>query len=121
LTIPHESYNVVFVAEVLGGFEQAVLLTVLRLGPDAYGRAVWIGVCDRLEREVATGAVHATLARLERKGLLSSQLAEGGEIRAGRPRRFYRIEPSGMRALNDARRAVSALWRGVKLPLKGTV
>jgi PadR family transcriptional regulator, regulatory protein PadR len=120
LTSRVESYIVVFMAEVLGAFEQAVLLTVLRLGRDAYGRAVWSGVCERLERDVAAGAVHATLARLERKGLLSSELAEGTEIRAGRPRRFYRVEPGGVRALNDARRAVDALWRGVGRPLKGT-
>ena len=106
-------------AEVLGTFEQAVLLAVLRLGSSAYGRAIFNEVQARLEREVAAGAVHATLVRLEEKGLLSSGLGPGTEVRAGRPRRFYRVDPSGVRALNDARAAAHALWRGFKWPLKG--
>jgi PadR family transcriptional regulator, regulatory protein PadR len=107
------------VAEVLGNFEQAVLLAVRRLGSDAYGRAIFNEVETRLERGVAAGAVHATLVRLEEKGLLSSALGPGTEIRAGRPRRYYRLNASGVRALNDARAAVHTLWRGFKWPLKG--
>jgi DNA-binding PadR family transcriptional regulator len=109
------------VAEVLGTFEQAVLLAVLRLRSGAYGRAVLHEVQVRLEREVAAGAVHATLTRLEGKGLLSSRVGPGTEVRAGRPRRYYRLEPSGIRALNEARAAANILWRGVKWPVKGHV
>jgi PadR family transcriptional regulator, regulatory protein PadR len=104
---------------VLGGFEQAVMLAVLRLGTDAYGRAILVEVQARLERDVAAGAVHATLVRLERKELLSSHLGSGTEVRAGRPRRYYRLEPAGVRALNAARAAVTTLWRGFRSPLKG--
>src|SRR6266536_3401000 len=71
-------------ADVLGAFEQAVLLAVLRLDDDAYGRAILKEVQARLERDVAAGAVHATLERLERKGLLSSRLGSGTPVRAGR-------------------------------------
>src|SRR4030095_11779733 len=58
-------------ADTLGSFEQAVLLAILRLGENAYGRAVLNEVQVRLERDVAAGAVHATLERLERKGLVA--------------------------------------------------
>jgi PadR family transcriptional regulator, regulatory protein PadR len=105
------------VADVLGTFEQAVLLEVLRLGEDAYGRAVLKGVQSRLERDVAAGAIHATLERLEHKGLLSSRLGPGTPVRAGRPRRYYRVQPAGMRALDDARRTVNNIWRGLKWPV----
>ena len=63
--------------------------------------------------------MQATLGRLEIKGLLSSVLGTGGEVRAGRPRRYYRVEAAGRRALNDSRAAVENLWRGFKWPLKG--
>ena len=106
-------------ADVLGTFEQAVLLAVLRLGDDAYGRAILGEVQTRIERDVAAGAVHATLVRLEEKGLLSSSLGAGTEVRAGRPRRFYRLEATGIRALKDAQAATKTLWRGVRLPLRG--
>ena len=57
-------------ADVLGAFEQAVLLAIVRLREDAYGRAILKEVKTRLERDVAAGAVHATLERLEKKGLV---------------------------------------------------
>jgi PadR family transcriptional regulator, regulatory protein PadR len=105
-------------ADTLGVFEQAVLLALLRLGDDAYGRAIMKDVQERLEREVAAGAVHATLERLQRKALITSRLGSGTPVRAGRARRYYRIQPSGIRALNDAREAVDALWHGFRWPLQ---
>ena len=101
--------------DVPGLFEQAVLLAVARLRADAYGRAVVDEVATRLGRDVAVGAVHATLVRLERKGLLASALAPGTERRAGRPRRYYTLTPDGRRALSDARDAHARLWRGIRV------
>lgn len=107
-------------AEILGTFEQAVLLSVVRLGDEAYGRAILKDVNERLDRPITPGAVHATLDRLERKGMLASSLADGTEVRAGRPRRYYRLMPAGRRALNEARAAANRLWNGFKWPLRGT-
>jgi PadR family transcriptional regulator PadR len=104
-------------ADVLGAFEQAVLLAIVRLRTDAYGRAILKEVQARLVRNVAAGAVHATLERLQAKGLIGSRLGSGTPIRSGRARRFYRIQPAGVRALNDARAAVDTLWHGLKWPL----
>ena len=115
------AYNVGTMAEVLGAFEQAVMLAVVRLEEHAYGRAILKELQHRLQRDVAAGAVHATLERLEGKGLLASRLGSGTAIRGGRARRFYRVQPAGFRALNDARAAVDNLWHGLKWPLKGRV
>jgi PadR family transcriptional regulator len=106
-------------ADVLGAFEQSVLLAILRLKDEAYGRAILKEVKLRLEREVAAGAVHATLVRLEDRGLLTSRLGAGTAIRGGRARRFYKLRPAGLHALNDARAAIDNLWLGLKWPLKG--
>src|SRR5262245_56877407 len=104
-------------ADVLGAFEQAVLLSVLRLDDEAYGRAILKEVQGRLEREVAAGAVHATLDRLVQKDLLASRLGSGTPIRSGRARRYYRVLLAGIRALNDAREAVDSIWHGLTWPL----
>jgi DNA-binding PadR family transcriptional regulator len=104
-------------ADVLGAFEQAVLIAVMRLQGDAYGRAILKEVQARLDRDVAPGAVHATLSRLEQKKLLSSKLGPGTPIRAGRARRYYRLLPAGVRALNAARAAVDNIWSGLDWPL----
>jgi PadR family transcriptional regulator, regulatory protein PadR len=106
-------------ADVLGAFEQAVLLAIVRLDDEAYGRAILKEVQARLERSVAAGAVHATLERLEAKQLVASRLGSGTPVRAGRARRYYRLLPAGIRALNDARTAVNNIWHGLSFPLRG--
>jgi PadR family transcriptional regulator PadR len=106
-------------ADVLGSFEQAVLLALVRLGKDAYGRAILREVQSRLQRDVAAGAVYATLDRLEQKALISSRLAPGTKARAGRVRRYYSIEIPGVEALNEAKATVDSIWSGLQWPLKG--
>jgi len=117
-------YNADKLAEHLGIFEQAVLLALLRpqteLGKESYGRAILKEVQHRLGREVAAGAVYSTLERLEAKGLVSSELGPGTPVRGGRPKRHYRIEADGVRALNAVRTVTDRLWAGIHLPLKGT-
>ena len=95
-----------------------MLLTLIRLGKDAYGRAILHEVHRRLKRDVSAGAVYATLERLETKGLASSKLAPGTAIRGGRARRYFVPTGAGIRALNDARSATDSLWRGFARPLK---
>jgi PadR family transcriptional regulator PadR len=118
-------YNVDNVAEHLGAFEQAVLLSLVRprteLGREGYGRAILKEVEHRLEREISAGAVYATLDRLEKKEFVSSRLAPGTAARGGRPRRHYAIEAAGLRALHEAKSAADRLWAGVRLPMKGTI
>ena len=105
-------------AEVLGPFEQAVLLALVRLGADAYGRAVLNEVQTRLNRAVSAGAVYATLDRLEAKRLVSSTLAPGTPVRGGRARRYFALTGQGVRVLNEAKQVTEALWSGLRWPLK---
>jgi PadR family transcriptional regulator PadR len=104
--------------DVLGQFEQAVLVGLIHLGEDAYGRAILNEVQRRLHRDVSAGAVYATLERLETKGLVSSKLAPGTAIRGGRARRYFVPTGAGVRQLNDAKSAADNLWRGFAWPLK---
>ena len=95
-----------------------MLLALIRLGKDAYGRAILNEIQERLNRDVSAGAVYATLERLEAKGLASSRLAPGTAIRGGRARRYFAPTGAGVRALNDAKSATDILWRGLAWPLK---
>jgi PadR family transcriptional regulator PadR len=112
-------------ADVLGLFEQAVLLALVRprtaLGREAYGRAILNEVQLRLERKVTAGAVYATLDRLEQKGLVSSRLGPGTAARGGRPKRHYVVQAAGIRALNQSKASVDRVWAGISRPLKGAV
>src|SRR5205085_3572480 len=104
--------------DVIGPFEQAVLVALVRLGKDAYGRAILNEVQVRGQREVSAGAVYATLERLEGKGLASSKLAPGTAIRGGRARRYFSVTGAGIRRLNEAKTAANMLWHGLTWPLK---
>jgi DNA-binding PadR family transcriptional regulator len=106
------------VAELLGAFEQAVLLSVWRLADQAYGRAILRGVQSALQREVAAGAVYATLDRLEQKKFVDSHVEEGTPGRAGRVRHYYGLTVSGVKALNESKGALENMWRGAKWPLE---
>ena len=103
-------------SDLLGTFEQAVLLAIVRIGPDAYGRTVLHQVQQSLQREVSAGAVYTTLDRLHKRGLLHSSLAEGTPIRGGRSIRYYRVTAEGMRALNETHRTMTTMWKGFQLP-----
>jgi DNA-binding PadR family transcriptional regulator len=105
-------------ADIIGQFEQAVLVTLIHLGKDAYGRAILNEIQVRLNRDVSAGAVYATLERLETKGLVSSKLAPGTAIRGGRARRYFAPTGAGVRALKDAKSVTDSLWRGLAWPLK---
>jgi DNA-binding PadR family transcriptional regulator len=104
--------------EILGSFEQAVLVSILNLRDAAYGRAILRDVESRLSRKVVAGAVYATLDRLEAKGLTSSRLGPGTPERGGRPRRFFALQAKGVVALNRARRTTERIWNGVRWPLR---
>src|SRR6202165_4569882 len=104
-------------AETLGPFEQAVLLAIVRLGENAYGRAVHREGVERLERDVAAGGVFLTFGCLEKRKRALSRLGPGAEGRGGRPRRYYSGRPTGIRALNDSREVMDAIWHRMPKPL----
>src|SRR5438874_1956983 len=98
---------------ILGEFEQAVLLAILRLGLSAYGVPIRHDLNKRLGRSVSVGAVYTTLERLEAKGFVTSWTGGATDERGGRAKRFYRIEAPGLRALDEARTATRNLWAGL--------
>jgi DNA-binding PadR family transcriptional regulator len=106
-------------ADVLGLFEQAVLVAVLHLDGEGYGRTILKDVQRRLGREVTASAVYATLDRLEAKGLAASREGDATPERGGRARRHFTVTTAGLRSLDDARTASLSIWRGITLPLKG--
>ena len=106
-------------ADVLGVFEQAVLVAVARLRGEGYGRTILSDVQERLGREVAASAAYATLDRLEAKGLVTSRDGESTPARGGRAKRHFTITAAGLRALASAKAATDSIWRGFVVPLKG--
>jgi DNA-binding PadR family transcriptional regulator len=99
--------------EHAGEFEQIVLLAVLRLGDNAYGVPVRREIEGRTKRSLTVGALYRTLDRLEEKGYVSSRMGEPAPERGGRSKRYFRIEPLGLRILRESREALAAMWEGL--------
>jgi PadR family transcriptional regulator PadR len=97
----------------LGTFEEQVLVAVVRIGADAYGMAVRREIEAVGEREVAIGAVYATLDRLEEKGLVKSRLGEPSEERGGRAKKCFTITGAGARALERSQHALRQMLEGL--------
>ena len=100
--------------DYLGEFEQMVLLSIMRLGKDAYGLAIK----DELEavaaRSPSSGGLYTTLDRMERKGLVESYAGEVTLERGGRPRRYVRVTADGQALLARSRHSLMALWDGIE-------
>jgi DNA-binding PadR family transcriptional regulator len=84
----------------LGEFEMYVLLAIGQLNDDAYGMGVRQLIEARTGRQVAIGAVYATLSRLEEKGLVQFLLGEPDPVPGGRARKIFRLTPAGVRELS---------------------
>ncbi len=99
----------------LGEFEQLVMLSVLRLGDEAYGGTVRRELLNRAGRDVSPGAIFTTLERLEARGLVTSEYGEPTPERGGRRKRFYRLKPEGRRALAASLDTIRRMARGLAL------
>ena len=97
----------------VGRLELAALLTVARLGDDAYGLAIRRDLAARTGRDYSLGAVYTTLQRLEDKGLLKSWMTDPLPIRGGRSKRNFALTGLGTRALRAASKDTAALWSGI--------
>lgn len=97
----------------LGEFEQLILFSVVELEGDAYGVAIRENIEARTGRAVSSGAIYTTLGRLEDRGLVRSQTLADREGRAGRPRRYYSIEPAGARSLMESWEKMQAAADGL--------
>ncbi|SRR5690606_39784826 len=92
----------------LGTFEEQVLLAILRTREEAFGMAVRREIERVTGRDVAIGAVYATLDRLEAKGLVTSD-----RTRSQAGRRVFTVTRRGAAALAESRAMRERLWRGV--------
>ena len=93
----------------LGVFEEQILVAVLRTQDEGYGMEVRREIERVTGRDIAIGAVYATLDRLESKKLVLSNRTFGD----GPSRRRFVVSPAGARALAQTRAMRERLWSGI--------
>ena len=97
----------------IGNLDLVILSVLIRLGDEAYGVAISREIKDTTGSEVALGTIYAVLQRLGRDGMVTSSLGESTPERGGRAKRYFRITAKGLKEVNQMRRALGRLWRGV--------
>lgn len=97
-------------SQILGEFEQMVLLAILQLDGEVYGVPIVEEIERRTGRTVSRSAVYVTLRRLEKKGLVTSWMSEPSGERGGKGRRCVQVEPEGVELLREARHAMNRMW-----------
>jgi len=97
----------------LGEFELILLLTILRLGEDAYGVPLTRELSMLRGKDVSVGSVYAALDRLELKGLIGSRLGESSPERGGRAKRYFRVTEEGLRSVRETRQVLTGLWNAL--------
>jgi PadR family transcriptional regulator, regulatory protein PadR len=94
----------------LGEFEEIVLLTVMSLGSNAYGVTILHQIIEQTDRSVRLNQVHASLQRLETKGMIKSKMSAPTAERGGRRKRLFTITLYGQKTLEDIQSVRSHLW-----------
>jgi DNA-binding PadR family transcriptional regulator len=98
----------------LGEFEVYVMLSVSRLHADAYGISIRRDIEQRTGRDVAIGAVYATLGRLEDKGLVRHSVSAPLPMPGGRARKYFRLTVAGERALEHSTAMLTRMMAGFR-------
>jgi PadR family transcriptional regulator PadR len=97
----------------LGEFELMILLTVIRLGEDAYGVPIAREIEAHRGRTVSVGSVYAALERLESKGLVTSSLGDPTPERGGKAKRYFRVTRAGLKQVDETRRVLTTMWHAL--------
>ncbi|MCK5148535.1 helix-turn-helix transcriptional regulator [bacterium] len=93
--------------------EETLLLGVLALGDNAYGMTIRRHVSKVTGKDWSIGAIYDPLYRLERRGLVSSFLADPTAERGGRSKRMFRVTDVGKEALKAHKLIRDSLWGSV--------
>jgi DNA-binding PadR family transcriptional regulator len=107
-------YSLAVPGKFLAEFELYVMLAIAQLGEAAYGGAVRREIETRTGRPVSIGALYATLARLEAKGLLKARTSPPEPDKPGRPRRYSRLTPRGVAALRHSATMLTRMMEGLE-------
>jgi len=97
----------------LGELEHMILLSIVRLGDDAYAPAISATLEERARRRISRGALYSTLDRMERKGYVLWTIQPGTPTRDGNRSRRFEITAAGMKVLRTSHNAIRHLADGL--------
>jgi DNA-binding PadR family transcriptional regulator len=104
----------------LGELEHMLLLSIVRLGDNAYAPDIGRTLGERARRRVSRSALYSTLDRLEKKGFVRWTIEGATSERGGNRRRRFTVTPGGLAALRASHMAIRELAKGLGGKLAGS-
>jgi len=95
------------------GNDEILILAIMALRDNAYGATIMQHLTRVTGREWSIGAIYDPLHRMERHGLVRSELTAPSPERGGRSKRVYHVTESGREALRRLRDIREAVSRGI--------
>jgi PadR family transcriptional regulator, regulatory protein PadR len=93
--------------------EEIILLSIWRLGENAYGITISEEVGKTTGEEWPLGAVYPFLSRLHKGGYVRTITGRSTPERGGRHKIMYRLTESGKEALAEVQRVNARAWDGI--------
>jgi DNA-binding PadR family transcriptional regulator len=90
--------------------EELVLLTIWRMGEDAYGVAIKRKIREKTGKDIPYGTLYFLLDQLTLKEYVSKTAGEPTPERGGRSKTYYRITPAGRESLRGAFEMHRLVW-----------
>ena len=98
--------------KLLSRQEEMVLLSIWRLGEEAYGVTIREFISKITGKYWSIGSIYVPLDRLIVKGYIEFFYKDLYNRKGGRRKRFYKISSPGMEALEEALELQKSLWKG---------
>ncbi len=100
-------------AQILGEFEELVLLMVAAQHDKAYGVSILENLEEELGKKLNISAIHVALKRMEDKGFVKSRFGGITEDRGGRRKKYYIITALGKRMLDEQYALRNGIYRRI--------
>lgn len=101
--------------DFVGEFELYVMLALARPETEGYGMNLRQAIEERTGRNIAIGAIYATLGRLEDKGLVRHSWSDPQPVPGGRARKQFALTPAGARSLKHSATMMTSMMADVPL------
>ncbi len=94
-------------------FEETVMLSIYRLGKNAYSVTIHQEILAMTGKDVIVGTLFRALDQLCRKGYLDKNKSKPVSEKGGKSKMFYTITEIGYKAMEQTRKMHEKMWKEI--------
>ena len=98
---------------LLSRAEEVILLTILKLGEDAYGVSIREQIYHDTGKQWSFASIYTPLDKLTRKRYVIKIKGKPTHERGGKSKYIYQVTEDGKQALIEIRKAQEKVWSGI--------